>query len=128
MKTIYPFVIPNSGSICWLDRDGLPCELLTDEGKPFVVQYSGTDKRHLHQAVLAENISVTQEPKYKTLDIEFDFLCPNCGKRHWARETACMYLFSCMGIQLACGWVSIRLPWAAQAPRREQESIYGQKA
>jgi hypothetical protein len=37
------------------------------------------------QAVLAENITVT-EGGHQTLDIEFDFLCSNCGRRHWAKE------------------------------------------
>ncbi len=121
--TKYPFVLNNR--ISWIGDDGSPP--LDEDGKPLPVMYDEIDKKHLHQAVLAENISVTQEPKYKTLDIEFDFLCPNCGKRHWAREIACMDLISSVGFQLTCGWVSIRFPWAPQAPRRDEESIYGQR-
>ena len=123
---LFPFVIPNRARIWWFDEDGQEVCLRTKEGKPFLVRYSDGDKKHLHEAVLVENISVTQEPKYGTLDIEFDFLCPNCGNRHWMTETACMDLFSCMGIRLACGWVSLRFPWAVSAPMRDEKSVYGQ--
>jgi predicted RNA-binding Zn-ribbon protein involved in translation (DUF1610 family) len=40
--------------------------------------------------VLAENITVT-EGGHQTLDIEFDFLCSNCGRRHWARGEFCRH-------------------------------------
>ncbi len=77
-----------------------------------------------HQdAVLAENITVTEGPG-QALNIEFDFLCANCGRRHWSREIACRRLIQGMSVQLACGRVNLRFPWA-KSPPRDEESIYG---
>ena len=77
-------------------------------------------------AVLVENITVTKGA-YQTLDIEFDFLCANCGRRHWAREIACRHLIPGLSVQLNCGRVNLRFPWTV-TPQRDQDSIYGSEA
>ena len=80
-----------------------------------------------HQdAVLVEGITVT-EGAGQTLDIEFDFLCTNCGRRHWSREIACRHLIPGMSVQLNCGRVNLRFPWTV-TPQRDQDSIYGSEA
>ena len=77
------------------------------------------------KATLAENIQVVPAPGFpKMVNVEFDFLCPNCGKRHWAREIACSPILSSVGWALKCGWVSVRMPWAL-TPERDKKSIYG---
>ena len=80
-----------------------------------------------HQdAVLVEGITVT-EGAGQTIDIEFDFLCPNCARRHWAKELACHRLISSMSVHLHCGRVNLRFPWTV-TPQRDQDSIYGSEA
>jgi hypothetical protein len=80
-----------------------------------------------HQdAVLVEGITVT-EGAGQTLNIEFDFLCANCGRRHWSREIACRHLIPAMSVQLNCGRVNLRFPWTV-TPQRDQDSIYGSEA
>jgi hypothetical protein len=82
--------------------------------------------RGYRKGILAENIHVVPTPGFpEMVNVEFDFLCPNCGQRHWAREIACSHVLSSVGWALKCGWVSVRMPWAL-TPARDMESIYGQ--
>jgi hypothetical protein len=95
--------------------------------RPITTTYSPTDD--LRKAALAENIMLQQDEKCSddTVVVTFDFLCPNCGKRHWAREIdSVTSLFSTVGWSLRCGWTAVRMPWA-QTPKRDSESIYGHK-
>jgi hypothetical protein len=82
------------------------------------------DKPHL--GVLAENVSVTRDIS-GLINVEFDFLCPNRGKRHWAVEYDSNSIFQSVGWTLKCGWVGVRMPWAF-TPDRETKSIYGRKS
>jgi hypothetical protein len=78
------------------------------------------------KAALAENIHVVPTPGFPTMvNVEFDFLCPNCGQRHWAREIACSPVLSSVCWALKCGRVAVRMPWAL-TPARDKKSIYGQ--
>ena len=77
----------------------------------------------IRDAVLVENITVTEGPG-QTLDIGFEFLCRNCGRRHWAREIACRHLIPGTSVQLNCGRVNLRFPWTV-TPQRDQDPIYG---
>jgi len=81
-----------------------------------------TDKDDLRGYVLAENVIV--QPTDTWTEVTFDFLCPNCGKRHWAKEFDTNPVFSTVGWALRCGWVSIRMPWA-QTPGRDKRHVYG---
>ena len=83
----------------------------------------------VRKAILAENVEVCQTEiggkQFPGLrDIKFDFLCGNCGHRHWAEEIACQSDFSVVGWSLACGRVMVRMPWAQTAPR-DAKSVYG---
>ena len=87
-----------------------------------------TSSQYLRDAVLAENIEIHQnkigqEEFPGMVDITFDFLCRNCGKRHWATEIGCRPAISVMGISLKCGWVSIRMPWANTPPAMQRVSM-----
>jgi hypothetical protein len=43
----------------------------------------------IHRAVLAENVTVKTTGEFEGLFCAtFDFLCPHCGRRHCAQETA----------------------------------------
>ena len=80
----------------------------------------------LRTAALAENV-VVEPSRFGSLKVTFDFLCPNCGKRHWASEyDGPDHLFSTVGWKLKCGWVGVRMPWAV-TPMRDAKSIYGAK-
>jgi hypothetical protein len=78
----------------------------------------------LHHGVLAENVTVIKNDVSNFLRVEFDFLCPNCGKRHWATEYDGGELFQTVGWTLTCGWVGVRMPWTF-TPARDRKSIYG---
>jgi hypothetical protein len=86
-----------------------------------------TSDQDLRKAVLAEHVEVRPTERFPEMaDVTFDFLCTNCGKRHWATEIACSPVISVVGWKLACGWVSVRMPWA-RTPGRDSKSIYGVK-
>lgn len=78
----------------------------------------------LRKYVLAENI--VEEPFVGTrayMMTEFDFLCPNCGARHWARERMLYTRLRFVTYELPCGTVQMRMPWA-ETPRRDARSLY----
>jgi hypothetical protein len=78
----------------------------------------------LNRAALAEHVTTEETGEYgPALYITFDFLCPNCGRRHWAREVAAN-MFDAVSWQLPCGLVEVRMPWAP-SPARDTLSIYG---
>lgn len=84
----------------------------------------------LRKCVLAENITTSPYTAGSDLlYVTFDFICPNCGKRHWAKEGGIRPDFvrdlSSVGFQLSCGWVSIRFPWTPDTPDRDANSVYG---
>lgn len=80
----------------------------------------------LRKFVLAENVEVFR-PRPDVAEVTFDFLCPNCGKRHWATEIdSNSSLFQTVGWTLPCGVVNVRMPWA-QAAKRDAKSVYDQK-
>jgi hypothetical protein len=86
-----------------------------------------TSEDDLRGAVLAENISIKLRDNGHSLDVKFDFLCPNCGKRHWVKEIdGPERLLSTVAWKLECGWVTVRMPWA-ETPDRQRKSIYGQE-
>jgi hypothetical protein len=100
-------------------------EMLRDAGVTGICVMEG-DKPHL--GVLAENVTVTKDDVSSFIKVEFDFLCPKCGKRHWATEyDNGKRLFQSVGWQLKCGWVGVRMPWA-QTPARDKKSVYGARA
>jgi predicted RNA-binding Zn-ribbon protein involved in translation (DUF1610 family) len=78
----------------------------------------------LRKSVLAENVKTEPSSYEGQIEVTFDFLCPNCGSRHWAKEIA-RRLFSTFGGTLRCGQVVVRMPWA-KTPVRDLKSIYGQ--
>lgn len=92
------------------------------------ITYVDTSDEDLRTAVLAEHVKVdrTGDGNFLAVEVTFDFLCPNCGKRHWATELDNNPVFSTVGWQLACGAVTVRMPWAATSVR-DSKSIYGQK-
>jgi|SRR5580693_8628238 hypothetical protein len=100
-----------------LDRPQIT--LLTMEG----------DSALMRKAVLAENVEIRRDREsLDTVDVNFDFLCANCGKRHWGYEIDSLSsLFSTVGYQLKCGWVNIRMPWAETADR-DEVNVYGKRA
>src|SRR5207245_353936 len=76
----------------------------------------------LRTTVLAESVEV-KKSESGSLEITFDFLCPNCGKRHWANELRFTDRpLSFLSYQLACGRVKVRLPWA-KTPERDSRSV-----
>jgi predicted RNA-binding Zn-ribbon protein involved in translation (DUF1610 family) len=77
----------------------------------------------LRKTVLAENVIVKQSGTMS--EITFDFLCPNCGRRHGAKEITSGRDFSVVNWLLKCGRVSVRMPWAV-TPRRDRKSLYEQ--
>lgn len=78
-----------------------------------------------HLSVLAENVEVTKDNLSGGVRVEFDFLCPKCGQRHWAVEYDTAHgLFQTVAWQLRCGWVAVRMPWA-RTPERDRKSVYG---
>jgi len=85
-------------------------------------------KDDLRTGVLAENVVIRQSPDSDGgVEVEFDFLCSKCGKRHWAVEFDTKDgLFSTVGWALKCGWVGVRMPWAS-TPERDSKSVYGRK-
>jgi len=99
--------------------------------KDAVTSVVSTQDADLKESVLAENVEIVQVPGSFSppgyLAVTFDFLCPNCGKRHWATEyDGGHLLFSTVAWRLKCGWVGVRMPWAA-TPQRDKRSIYQQK-
>jgi hypothetical protein len=79
----------------------------------------------LREAVLAENVQIRKDPQDDAaVEVMFDFLCPNCGKRHWATEFDSDPVFSTVGWLLKCGRVTVRMPWA-QTPKPDTKSVYG---
>ena len=79
----------------------------------------------IRKAVLAENIAISR-PRPDVAEVAFDFLCPNCGHRHWATEKdSSSNLFQTVGWTLPCGVVNVRMPWA-QTVERGAKSVYGQ--
>ena len=66
-------------------------------------------KDDLRTGVLAENVVIRQSPNSDGIvEVEFDFLCSKCGKRHWATEVDDKDgLFSTVGWTLKCGWVFV---------------------
>jgi hypothetical protein len=79
----------------------------------------------IRKAVLAENVQVSH-PYQRLVEVTFDFLCPNCGHRHWATEIdSSSDLFQTVGWALECGVVNVRMPWVKIA-ERDAKSIYGQ--
>jgi hypothetical protein len=98
--------------------------------RPVVITHDGNEDNEVPEeyckGVLAENIHVVPTPgSHRAVNIEFDFLCPNCGRRHWAREIGCSPVISSVAWALRCGWVGVRMPWAL-TPSRDRKSIYGQ--
>jgi hypothetical protein len=94
----------------------------------FVKSVSWSEGQDLRNAVLAEHVTIEKDEKYHCVAVTFDWLCRNCGQRHWATEfDSPKGLFSCVGIALKCGWSSIRMPWAVRTPERDKKSIYGVK-
>jgi hypothetical protein len=88
------------------------------------------DTKEIHKAVLAENVELQRrDGRYPdSVDVNFDFLCANCGKRHCGYEIDSLSsLFSTVGYQLKCGWVNIRMPWAETADR-DEVNVYGKRA
>jgi hypothetical protein len=82
--------------------------------------------RDIRHHVLAENITkeyIDRKPYGWT--IEFDFLCPNCGRRHWSRETVIAGIIKHVEYELQCGLVKVRMPWADCAAARDKEPIVG---
>ncbi len=80
----------------------------------------------LRHTVLAEHIEIKRYPHLPNFAalVTFDFLCPNCGRRHWATENDNIRgLFSMVGWSLKCGTVTVRMPWAKTA-ERDKESVY----
>jgi hypothetical protein len=95
---------------------------IRNAGHRVVVNYNPVAK--LKDAALAENIEISVRDEHA--DVTFDFICPNCGKRHWATESDTLNgLFSGVGWTLACGRVGVRMPWHPSPPR-ERKSIYGE--
>lgn len=84
---------------------------------------ASTDGDDLRGAILAEHVEVHRDPRLGVV-VSFDFLCGNCGKRHWATEYDENPVLSTVGFKLQCGWVSVRMPWA-RTPARDEKSIYG---
>lgn len=77
----------------------------------------------LRRAVLAENVTTADTGEYgPACYVTFDFLCPNCGCRHWVREVTAS-MFDAVSWQLPCGLVEVRMPWAP-SPARDALSIY----
>jgi len=71
----------------------------------------------LRDAVLAENLADAGQK------FSFDFLCPNCGQRHWAEEIITERP-TVMAWVLECGPVKVRMPWAS-TPARDEKDVYG---
>lgn len=99
------------------------------------------DKK-LARSVLAENITVTPDGEF--YKVEFDWLCPWCGWRHWARELMVSNPKQMQGLWLMgklmgktatepLGFsmsyidcpINVRMPWADETPR-DLQSVYGQ--
>ena len=112
-----------------LTEDGVTrVSLLTKEGDIVTTFVKSNEAYADENTVLAENISVVPEPSLPgKWNIEFDWLCPRCGERHWARELWCSRLISCVNYGLDCGEVRIRFPWT-RTRARQQKSVYGQEA
>jgi hypothetical protein len=92
-----------------------------------VESVADTSSDDLRGCVLAENVTIKKDEKFYCLSISFDFLCPNCGKRHWAEEfDGPEGLFSTIFWALKCGGVNVRMPWA-RTPQRVKKNIYGGK-
>lgn len=72
-------------------------------------------KTDLREYTLAENVTVT--PFTGGVAVEFDWLCPHCGKRHWSREFCSDRGMSLLQLELKCGRAKVRLPGADQTPR-----------
>jgi hypothetical protein len=75
--------------------------------------------------ILVANVTIKTEGLIR--EIEYDFLCPNCGRRHWARELTMSTRrpFNTVSHLLGCGCVIIRMPWSP-TPERDRKSVYGQ--
>jgi hypothetical protein len=86
------------------------------------------DSALMRKAVLAENVEIRRDKtNLDIVDVNFDFLCANCGNRHWGFEIDNLSgLFSTVGYQLKCGWVNIRMPWAETADR-DDTNVYGNR-
>jgi hypothetical protein len=93
--------------------------------------------------VLAEHIEVIRTerthalgddcPYYTDYNVSFDWLCPNCGRRHWAAELGVHHPGEMRSLFLAgapCSTrkkpynVFVRFPWSDNTPRNEK-SAYG---
>lgn len=115
-EKLFPFVC--EGRVTLLNQKGVQVESVVPV-EPHILKIANT--------VMAENISVvfvsSEDNLPPDINIEFDWLCPNCGERHWALERQCRRLIACIGFQLACGEVRIRFPWTRTRPRQPQ-SIY----
>jgi len=111
-----------------LTEDGVTrVSLLTKDGDSVVQIVKRFEPYANENTVLAENISVVPEPSLPgKWNLEFDWLCPNCGERHWARELWCSRLISYVNYGLDCGEVKVRFPWA-RTQARQQKSVYGQE-
>jgi hypothetical protein len=70
-----------------------------------------SDLRH---HVLAENITKEHEPSNRWR-VEFDFLCPNCGRYHKSKEIGIGGIFGFVEYELACGHVKVRMPSASHS-------------
>ena len=90
----------------------------------FIKSVQDTRQDDLRETVLAENVQVQTHRVPNYVSITFDFLCPHCGKRHWAEEIDGSHLFSIVGWRLRCGLVTVRMPWA-QTPVRDNKSVFG---
>lgn len=96
-----------------------------EEGLLESVVVANTSGQDLKGAVLAEHVVVRRDPR-RGVSVTFDFLCSNCGRRHFATEYDDNPIVSVVGWALPCGWVSVRMPWA-KTPARDEQSIYGCK-
>jgi hypothetical protein len=98
-------------------------EMLKRAGVRSIQAVGETKPGFVAKATLAENVEVHPRP-HETVCVTFDFLCPNCYKRHWAEERDSVdRLFSTIWWKLKCGGVAVRMPWAA-TPEREKDSLY----
>lgn len=116
-----------------VDVSKLPDAVLLRELQKRQVVFQDTSRMDLRHHVLAENIAVRMHPEYPALveAVEFDFLCPRCGRRHWhvERNEFRNSLFSVLGLgpNAPCGAeINVRFPWA-KTPARDERSVFAKR-
>jgi rubredoxin len=66
--------------------------------------------------VTAENVNESQDGRWESLT--FDFLCPNCGRKHFAHEKGIFNRrMQRVGYGLSCGNVMVFMPWADKSEK-----------